>query len=73
MRLRSKASDLTLVPLIDWEYLQDDGQWRDLKEVNTDQNIQHTFTMNLTIKHGQRKYLKQNKNVNLFDRFSGRQ
>ena len=73
MRLRSKASDLTLVPLIDWEYLQDDGQWRDLKEVNTDQNIQHTFTMNLTIKHGQRKYLKQNKNVNLFDRYPGRQ
>ena len=73
MRLRSKASDLTLVPLIDWEYLQDDGQWRDLKEVNTDQNIQHTFTMNLTIKHGQSKYLKQNKNVNLFDRYPGRQ
>ena len=73
MRLRSKASDLTLVPLIDWEYLQDDGQWRDLKEVNTDQNIQHTFTMNLSIKHGQRKYLKQNKNVNLFDRYPGRQ
>ena len=73
MRLRSKASDLTLVPLIDWEYLQDDGQWRDLKEVNTDQNIQHTFTMNLSIKHGKRKYLKQNKNVNLFDRYPGRQ
>ena len=73
MRLRSKASDLTLVPLIDWQYLQDDGQWRDLKEVNTDQNIQHTFTMNLSIKHGQRKYLKQNKNVNLFDRYPGRQ
>ena len=73
MRLRSKASDLTLVPLIDWQYLQDDGQWRDLKEVNTDQNIQHTFTMNLSIIHGQRKYLKQNKNVNLFDRYLGRQ
>ena len=55
MRLRSKASDLSLVPLIDWEYLQDDGQWRDLKEVNTDQNILHTFTLNLTIKHGQSK------------------
>ena len=53
MRLRSKASDLTLVPLIDWEYLQDDGQWRDLKEVNTDQNILHTFTLNLTINHGE--------------------
>merc|ERR550539_638719 len=53
-RLRSKASDLTLVPLIDWEYLQydgQDGQWRDLKEVNTDKNILHTFTLNLTIKH----------------------
>jgi len=50
-RLRSKASDLSLVPLIDWEYLQDDGQWRDLKEVNTDQNILHTFTLNLTINH----------------------
>ena len=60
-KLRSKASDLSLVPLIDWEYLQDDGQdgqWRDLKEVNTDQNILHTFTLNLTIKHGQRKYYK---------------
>ena len=55
-RLRSKASDLSLVPLIDWEYLQDDGQdgqWRDLKEVNTDQNILHTFTLNLTINHGE--------------------
>ena len=52
-RLRSKAPDLTMVPLIDWEYLQDDGQWRDLKVVNTDPNIQHTFTLNLTIKHGE--------------------
>ena len=48
-KLRSKASDLTLVPLIDWEYQQDDGEWRDLKEVSPDHNIQHTFTLNLTI------------------------
>ena len=52
-RLRSKAPDLTLVPLIDWEYLQDDGQWRDLKVVNTDLNIQHTFTLNPTNNHGE--------------------
>ena len=72
-RLRSKASDLSLVPLIDWEYLQDDGEWRDLKEVNTNQNILHTFTLSLTIKHGQKKYFKLNKNANLLDRFPGRQ
>ena len=41
-RLRSKAPDLTMVPLIDWQYLQDDGQWRDLKVVNTDPNILKT-------------------------------
>ena len=54
-KLRSKASDLTLVPLLDWEYQQDDGEWRDLKEVSPDQNIQHTFTLSLSIKHGQSK------------------
>ena len=64
-RLRSKASDLSLVPLIDWEYLQDDGEWRDLKEVNTDQNILHTFTLNLTINHGQRKYKYDSSELNI--------
>ena len=59
-KLRSKASDLTLVPLIDWEYQQDDGEWRDLKEVSPDQNIQHTFTLSLSIKHGQSKYKYNN-------------
>ena len=64
-RLRSKASDLTMVPLIDWEYLQDDGQWRDLKVVNSDPNIQHTFTLYLTIKHGERKLKCVNRLVHI--------
>ena len=41
--------------LIDWQYRQDDGEWRDLKVPNTDPNILHTFTLNLTIIHGERK------------------
>ena len=50
--VRSKATDLTVIPLIQWEHLSN-GQWTDLSVVNTDPNIQHTFTLNLTINHGE--------------------
>ena len=50
--VRSKATDLTVIPLIQWEHLSN-GTWTDLKVVNTDPNIQHTFTLNLTINHGE--------------------
>ena len=51
-KVRSKATDLTVIPLIQWEHLSN-GQWTDLSVVNTDPNIQHTFTLNLTINHGE--------------------
>ena len=51
-KVRSKETDLTVIPLIQWEHLSS-GQWTDLKLVNTDPNIQHTFTLNLTINHGE--------------------
>ena len=50
-KVRSKDTNLTVIPLIQWEQLNN-GQWTDLKVVNTDPNIQHTFTLNLTINHG---------------------
>ena len=40
-KVRSKATDLTVIPLIQWEHLSN-GQWTDLKVVNTDPNIQHS-------------------------------
>ena len=51
-KVRSKATDLTVIPLIQWEHLSN-GQWTDLSVVNTDPNIRHTFTLNLTINHGE--------------------
>ena len=51
-KVRSKETDLTVIPLIQWEHLTR-GQWTDLKVVNTDPNIQHTFTLNLSINHGE--------------------
>ena len=53
-KVRSKATDLTVIPLIQWEHLSN-GQWTDLSvvDVNIDSNIQYTFTLNLTINHGE--------------------
>ena len=51
--VRSKATDLTVIPLIQWQHLSNGQTWTDLKVVNTDPNIQHTFTLNLTINHGE--------------------
>ena len=50
--VRSKATDLTVIPLIQWQHLSNGQTWTDLKVVNTDPNIQHTFTLNLAINHG---------------------
>ena len=50
-KVRSKGTNLTVIPLIQWEHLTN-GQWTDLKVVNTNPNIPHAFTLNLTINHG---------------------
>ena len=51
-KVRSKDTDLAVIPLIQWQY-EEQGQWRDLKVVNRNPNIQHTFTLNLTINHSE--------------------
>ena len=59
-RVRSKSQDLTLIPLIQWEVQQDDGQWRDLKAPKDPLDPWdrwspkpfNTFTLNITIDHG---------------------
>ena len=52
-KVRSKDTDLTVIPLIQWQHLSSGQTWTDLKVVNTDPNIQHTFTLNLTINQGE--------------------
>ena len=52
-KVRSKDTDLTVIPLIQWEHLSSGQTWTDLSVVNTDPNIQHTFTLNLTINQGE--------------------
>ena len=51
-RVRSKGTDLTLIPLIQWEVQQDDGQWRELKEQRDPDYPIKIFTLNITIEHG---------------------
>ena len=52
--MRSKSTDLTLIPLIQWQVQQDDGQWRDLKAPKDRwfRESFNTFTLNITIEHG---------------------
>ena len=56
-RVRSKATDLTLIPLIQWEVQQDDGQWRELKAPKDPWFPEpfNTFTLNITIEQGKRR------------------
>ena len=53
-RVRSKATDLTLIPLIQWEVQQDDGQWRELKAPKDplDPDTVPIFTLNITLEFG---------------------
>ena len=53
-RVRSKATDLTLIPLIQWEVQQDDGQWRELKAEKDplDPDSVPIFTLNITLAFG---------------------
>ena len=53
-RVRSKATDLTLIPLIKWEVQQYDGQWRGLKAPKDPwyPESSNIFTLNITIEHG---------------------
>ena len=50
--MRSKATDLTMVPLIQWQVQQDDGQWRELKAQKDPSYPFNTFTLNITIEDG---------------------
>ena len=52
--MRSKATDLTLIPLIQWEVQQDNGDWRDLKDPKDpwDPYSFQKFTLNITIGTG---------------------
>ena len=43
-KVRRKATDLTVIPLIRWEHLSN-GHWRDFKVVNADPNIQNTLNL----------------------------
>ena len=56
-RVRSKATDLTLIPLIQWEVQQDNGEWRDLKAPKDpwDPHSFPKFTLNITIGTGKNK------------------
>ena len=53
-RVRSKATDWTMVPLIQWQFQQDDGQWRELKAPNDPWFPEpfNIFTLNITIEDG---------------------
>ena len=53
-RVRSKATDLTLIPLIQWEVQQDDGQWRELREPKDqlDPDSVPISTLNITLEFG---------------------
>ena len=60
--MRSKATDWTMVPLIQWQVQQDDGQWRELKAPF------NTFTLNITIEDG-----KSEMRVHRLDKYLGPQ
>ena len=56
-RVRSKGTDLTLIPLIQWEVLQDDGHWRELRAPKDPRDPYSfpIFTLNITIGTGNNK------------------
>ena len=55
--MRSKAADLTLIPLIQWEVQQDNGKWRDLKAPKDPWDLYSfpKFTLNIKIGTGENK------------------
>ena len=69
-RVRSKGTDLTLIPLIQWEVQQDDGTWRELKVPKDplDPYSFPVFTLNITIGTGNNKEKKFNRP---YDNYSG--
>ena len=48
------ATDLTMVPVIQWQVQQNDGQWRELKAPKNPLYPEpfNTFTLNITIEDG---------------------
>ena len=68
--MRSKATDLTQIPLIQWEVQQDNGNWRELKIPKDDYDDYSfpVFTLNITIGTGNNKEKKFNRP---YDYYSG--
>ena len=69
-RVRSKATNKTMVPLIQWQFQQDDGQWRELKALKDTVYPEpfNTFTLNITIEDG-----KSEMRVHRLDKYLGPQ
>ena len=61
---------MTMVPLIQWQFQQNDGQWRELKAPKDprDPYSFQIFTLNITIGTGNNKEKKFN---NSYDNYSG--
>ena len=60
-------TDMTLIPLIQWEVQQDDGTWTELKKLDAWEPFP-IFTLNITIGTGNNKEKKLNSS---YDYFSG--
>ena len=66
--MRSKATDMTLIPLIQWEVQQANGTWRELRATK-DPRDPHSFpifTLNITIGTGNNKEKKLNSSYNYY-------
>ena len=61
---------MTMVPLIQWQFQQDDGQWRELKAPKDPRFPEpfNTFTLNITIEDG-----KSEMRVHRLDKYLGPQ
>ena len=70
-RVRSKGTNLALIPLIHWEVQDNGGNWSELKVPKDLWNTKYfdlsIFTLNVTIEHGKKKQ----KVVYSSDKYSG--
>ena len=67
--MRSKETNKTLIPLINWQKSDDLGQWEDLKfriNPNDKDNPYFQFTLNITLNHGNTLCLSRNEELNIF-------
>ena len=68
--MRSKATDMTMVPLIQWQHQQWGGEWRELKAPKDPRFPEpfNAFTLNITIEDG-----KSEMRVHRLDKYLGPQ